>query len=182
MPDLPLSVELRAGAGIPTGDFAGGMAGAEPGLGFGIGAIVRATSTIGVYGGYGWNQFGCGTCGILEQTDDFELDEDVTDTGFDFGAQANFVLGELLVPWLRGGIIYHKLEFSGDDSSFDSEAAIGFEIGAGASYVVVPSLTFTPGIRYRTYTAEFDFADTEFPNRSVNVSYIALDVGLAYRF
>ncbi len=177
IPRLPLSLEVRAGAGVPIGDFASADTppAAEPGIGFGAGAIFHASRTLGLYGGYSQTGFGCGDCGI------FNIDDTVTDRGFGLGAQASFARGPAgLLPWLRAGVIRHQLRFTGGGSSVTSDPAFGFAAGAGVAWSPAPRLTVTPGVHFRGYSADFPLGTL--PERSADVSYLGVDVGLAYRF
>lgn len=177
LPDLPLSLEVRLGAGIPTGDFANREPGIEAEIGptFGVSAAFHATQVLAVYGGYSRTAFGCSRCASRG------LDDSVTDSGFELGGEAAFPMRVArLRPWARVGAIYHELTFSGGGDQLSSEPSLGFEIGGGGAFAVLPALWITPGIRYRAYSAELDLGG--FPGQTVDVSGIVLDVGLSLRF
>jgi opacity protein-like surface antigen len=177
LPDLPLSLEVRVGAGIPIGDFANQEPGieAEPGSAFGVSAAFHLNSVLAVYGGYSSTQFGCPRC------ESRGLDDSVVDSGFEFGAEAALPLRLAgFRPWIRAGGLYHELTFSGRGDQLSSDRSAGFEVGGGVAFAVLPVLWITPGIRYRTYSAELDLGGSF--DQTVDVSSIALDVGLSLRF
>jgi hypothetical protein len=177
LPNLPLSVEVRVGVGVPMGEFAE----SEPGIGagagpaFSAGALFHFSDALSVYGAYSRTHFACGAC------DGAGLDEQVVDAGAEFGVQA--MLPARLAgasPWLRAGGVYRQLTFSGQGGRLSSDPGFGFEAGAGLSVAVTPSISLAPGVRFRTYTAALDLG--ELPSRSVDVAQVLADVGIAYRF
>lgn len=184
---LPLSVEVRGGLGIPTGDFGEESDGAEieNGVGFGANLKYQFTPLLAAYAGYSRFEFG------TDLGDDPELSEvevDVIDSGFNGGVQANFspmmALGGMS-PWLRGGAVYREVEFeAGDDDvgvSVESDPALGFEVGGGLDYPLGQVISVTPGVRYVRYTPEFDDAIDAGEDEG-DVSYFVADIGLQFRF
>ena len=179
LPSLPLSLEVRGGLAVPVGDFADGNVKAENGPTFGAGAVFHATRAIGIFAGYSRTAFGCGECAL------FDVEDEVVDEGFDAGVQIEPETRFAGVrPWIRGGAVAHELSFSGaNGGSVSSETAIGFGVGAGVSLSPVPSLPslrVSPGLHFRAYSADFPLGELE--DRSVDVSHVTVDVGLAYRF
>lgn len=172
---IPLAVEVRAGAGIPTGDFADGRVQAESGVSFGGNVLVGVTPVLGLFAGYSQTRFGCGDCEL------FQLDRDVRDDGFDVGAQATLrpaLVG--LEPWLRAGAVFHQLTFSGNGGDASSDRGTGFSVGGGVAYRTTVGFSLTPGVHYRSYTADFPLGDL--PGRSVDVAHVIVDLGISYRF
>jgi hypothetical protein len=164
------------GAGIPTGDFAEDEpgVGAQAGPAFSAGALFHVSAALSVYGAYSRTHFACGAC------DANGLDEQVVDAGAEFGVQATLPALAGVAPWLRAGGVYRQLTFSGQGGQLSSDPGFGFEGGGGLSVPLTRSLSVAPGVRFRTYTARLDLG--EFPSRSVDVSQVLADVGLAYRF
>lgn len=174
---LPLSVEVRLGAGIPIGEFAEDApgVGAQAGPAFSAGARLHLSPVLAVYGAYSGTAFSCPRCG------EAGIDESVVDAGAEFGVHATLparVAGA--APWVRAGGVYRHLTFSGQGGRLSSDAAAGFEAGAGVSVQLTPSLAIEPGVRFRTYAAELDLGDS--PARTVDVSHVLADVGLVFRF
>ncbi|MBW3654471.1 MAG: hypothetical protein KY444_00060 [Gemmatimonadetes bacterium] len=177
LPRLPVSVEVRVGAGIPVGEFTEEEPGVGAGAGpaFSAGALFHVSNALAVYGAYSRTYFACGAC------DATGLDEQVVDAGAEFGVQA--MLPVRLAgasPWLRAGGVYRQLTFSGEGDQLSSEPGFGFEAGGGVAVPLTRSISIGPGVRFRTYAAELDLG--AFPNRTVDVSQVLADVGIVYRF
>ena len=111
------------------------------------------------------------------------------DSGFNVGAQLVFSsIGSLqnATPWLRGGAIFHEfeLEIEGEDDvaevSFSTDREVGFEAGGGLNIPLGEVISITPGVRYVSYSPQFDFDGVE--SEPLNVRYIVADVGLQIRF
>jgi hypothetical protein len=176
LPDLPISVEVRAGAGIPMGEFAEDEpgVGAEAGPAFSAGALFHLSNALSVYGAYSRTHFVCGAC------DAAGLDEQLVDAGAEFGVQVTPVRLAGVSPWVRAGGVYRQLTFSGEGGELTSDPGIGFEAGGGLSVGVTRSISIAPGVRFRTYAARLDLG--ELPGRTIDVSQVMADVGIAFRF
>lgn len=129
---------VRAGAGIPTGEFAekatstGDAAllrGASPGLGYGFDAGLGA-SLVGFYASYDRVQFDCqsGSCATSGK---YEL------TGVSGGARVGIPLLPLIKPWAKAGITYMQMKGSVAGSAVTTKKRPGFEIGAGVDIPIV---------------------------------------------
>jgi opacity protein-like surface antigen len=163
----PFSVEVQAGAVIPTGDFADDFA--TTGFGFGINAAYRVIPALDIYAGYSWQRFG------VDDAEFDDVDVDLDDSGFALGARL-FVPGmATLSPWVRGGVIFHQLKVSGSEggfsASFTSDRTVGFEVGAGLAFPVAPNFAITPAVLFRTYEPEFEGESGD------AVSYFGIFVG-----
>lgn len=161
---LPLSFEVRGGFAIPTGDFEEGL---ETGVTVGANATFNITPMLGIYAGYSWTQFG------VEDLDDV----DVTDSGLDAGVKASFGLpGFPVMPFLKGGLVYHSLEISDGEDEESSDTELGFEVGGGFTLPLGPRISFTPAVTYTQYGLGDEDIDLD-----IDVSYIKLDIGLNIR-
>jgi hypothetical protein len=175
---LPLSLEARGGAAIPTGDFSDGI-----GTGWSVGGAVffRAAPMVSVYGGFEHARFG------IDQDADFEgIDANVTDNGFRLGARFDVPFGSLtgVSPWVEGGATFNRTSLnasddSGASASFGSDRSVGFEVGAGLAFNVAPRISLTPGVRYRAHQA--DFSDTDEELGELDVNYFTIDLGVHIR-
>lgn len=153
---LPLSVEIRGGLAVPTGDLGDQ---AENGVGFGATTSYQVTPMIAVYGGYSRYEFdqdeefvGIPLVGIID--DDLEDDEDkLVDDGFEAGGKFFFGQGMGLAPYAFAGALFHE--------------ETGFEAGAGINYALGPTISFTPSARYRSID---------------DASYATVDAALTFRF
>jgi opacity protein-like surface antigen len=126
---IPLAVEARASAAVPTGDFSEGIG---TGYGFGVNGSLKLNPLFGVYGGYSWTGY-----------DYDDIDETLTQQGFEGGVRIG--LGLLpFSPYARGGAVYHKLEAAGGES----DRKLGYEVGAGLSFPLGLVISVTPEVSY----------------------------------
>jgi opacity protein-like surface antigen len=150
----PLSLEVRAGMGVPVGDFAEDN---SPGIGLGGNLIYRMTPMIDLYAGYSWQQFG-------EQTE-WEWDGTVqwSSSGFAAGARLHLLDMTGVRPWIGAGVIAKQLslrvtwddELEGPSSGTTTETtdySIGFEVEAGLELPVGSRFSLTPAVGFRRYT------------------------------
>jgi len=160
----PLSVEVRGGAAIPTGEFADN---AKTNVGYGATVGLRVAPMVSLYGGYSRAEFGL-----------TDTASDATDAGFQVGARVGIPgLGTGISPWVKGGVIFHELEIETSylgSTTGDSEP--GFEMGAGLSFPLGPQVTVTPGVGFRRYNHVL-FQD----QGTRSVSYVNADLGLRIR-
>lgn len=124
--DVPLSIEVRLDAGIPTGDADDLL---DRGVGFGARALLELAPTFAIYGGYSRMEFDV----------DEDLGEgDVEEDGFELGGRLTLGYGHgSTQPYLLLGALFHEDE-------------TGLEAGLGADYPVSWNLSVTPEVRYRT--------------------------------
>ena len=120
---LPISLEARIDAGIPTGDFADAF---DVGLGWGVFGAFDLTPNFAIYGGYSQFSFD------LKDTDGVNAKDD----GFDLGGRVLLGTGAgVWTPFAQFGVLFH------DDT--------GFEVGLGADYPVGTGVSLTPLARFR---------------------------------
>lgn len=176
---LPFAVEVRGGGAMPTGDWNEEEA-IDNGVGFGANIQVSVAPMLSIYGGWERYAFPLDT----EEDPDFEgVEADATDSGFRLGGQITVPLSGLAgaSPFVFGGLTYGKMEVEASDGSssisFESDGAVGFEVGGGVAISVAPMLSLTPAVRYRSHSAEFD-AFQDLGGEETTVSYVSLDVGL----
>jgi hypothetical protein len=173
---LPLSLEIRGGVGIPTGELTESDpgVGAESGPMVGAALAVHLTPRLALVGGYSRTGFDCPRC--AQQG----LEGAVVDQGGDFALQLTPGAIGRLAPWIRAGGLFHQLTFTGTGGELSSDPAPGFQVGAGLGLSLAGVLQLTPGVHYRSYPAELDLGGLG--DESVRVSHVLLDVGLSYRF
>lgn len=160
-----LSLELRGGAGA-------GSYGAT-GAGFQFVPLPAGSATlayafhpvVAAYAGYGFARFGCeeGFCDGVDPT--------FTSQGFAAGLRFELPGG----VWARGGAVAHTLEAESSRGTENSDAAYGFEAGAGLGLRLGRRLTLTPGIGYTRYAASVDGSDDP-------VAFVTGDLGLRFSF
>ncbi|HEX8694066.1 MAG TPA: outer membrane beta-barrel protein [Longimicrobium sp.] len=157
----PFSFEARAAAAFPTGDLED--AGASAGWVLSGSATFHAIPLIGVYAGYSYGQFG------VEDVDDVHF----TEQGFDAGLRLAIPTPLIPIdPWIRGGLVFHKLSLDSDDPDVggETDTGLGFEVGAGLGFGLGP-ISLNPGVSFVQYDAE-DEDDVE-----ATVSYFKLEIG-----
>jgi opacity protein-like surface antigen len=166
---IPLSVEGRVDAAIPTGDLGDA---ADVGIGLHGDVTFNVTPILGVYGGYSWSRFGAKDTNGL----------DFTDQGFDVGVKATFapVQGLGAAPFFRGGAIIHKLKVSASDDSGNfsasSDSKVGFEVGAGVAFPIAPRIMLTPQVGY----SQFNAADSGDEDATVSVVHAGAGISIAF--
>lgn len=166
------AIELRGGAALPMEDLGGSDL--DPGGGFGLTAALRFMPHVLAYAGWDWFR--------LTTDEPFAgMDLDVENTGYAFGLKFQHPLLSDVEGWLRAGAIYNHVELENGDGDrvADSGHELGWEAGTGASIPIGRRFALTPGVRYRTFSGEVDAGTGPI---DVNVSYVALEVGIAYQF
>jgi hypothetical protein len=150
----PFAFEARAGVAVPTGDL---NTVANPGFGVSGNITYSAFPLIGIYAGYGYNQFGeDGGNGTYK------------DHGVDVGARLGIPTPLIPIdPFLKAGVVVHRLELSGSSTGLNGSGdwGAGYEVGAGLGFGLGPA-SLTPGVTYV---------------RHQGVSYVQADVGLRLR-
>ena len=167
-----VSIELRGGLDRSVSDFrdAGGIE-ARGDAGFGGDVIFNVAPMLSIYGGYGWDRFGCAGCGEGDW---------ITSRGFEGGAKILFAAAPLsgtLSPWIRAGVVANqaKVEYSGFHTT--SDTGIGFQASVGVDLPLGEVLSFSPALRYQRFPADFaTIGDALVAEETV--SYLSLDFGL----
>lgn len=177
--ELPLSIEVRGGAAVPTGDWNEDDF-AETALGFGAAVTIRPVPLAGIYAGWDRFTFGVdeGEPGELEE----EVDASVIDTNFRIGAEVGMPLvGMPVSPFASAGLVYGKTEFeiASDDGAFGikTDSSIGFEAAVGLGFYAGP-LTLRPAVGYRTRERKTAGSGDDSDNESISCFTFILGVSL----
>lgn len=174
-----MSVEVRGGVGIPTGDWNDEDL-LEDGYGLGFDVRAQVTPQIGVYAGYEMVVFGADE-EVLDAPPGVDIE--ATDAGFRAGVELNVPLASApsVTPFLQAGIIYNSLEISVSDGDAseeaESEESLGFEAGVGLTVRVGPRLDVVPSIRFRQHEIEYE----DFGAGTEDAQYVLISVGLRFR-
>jgi hypothetical protein len=158
----PFAFEARAGIATPTGDF-NDVAGAN----FAVGGSItyHAVPLLGVYAGASHARFSRDAG-----------DGDFNDTGFDVGARLGIPTPLIPIdPWIRAGVVMHRLELSGAGGGDFSDWGTGYEVGAGLGFGIGP-ISITPGVSYVTYRYDNGVSAAD-----QKASYVKADVGVRIR-
>lgn len=175
IPVSPFSVEVRGGLAFPTGDLEDV---AESGITVGANGTFMFTPMLGLYAGFTYNAFG-----LPEEADELGVDGSINTYGLDAGLKAMFATPTLPVsPFVKGGLVYHKLELDIEDVDLgeedDTDFGLGFEVGGGVMVPLGPRLSFTPGVSYTSFKP----GDSGDGDDGENISSFRVDVGLNFRF
>lgn len=173
---MPVSFEVRGGVAFPTDDFADGAS-----TGWTVDGTVRyaVQPSLELYAGYQHASFSTD-----ESADTEGVDVGIADDGVRAGARLNLLMGGMgaVRPWLEAGLIYDRTSVSGSDGetsvTFHSRWGLGFEAGAGFAVDLSPTISLTPGVRYRQHSTHFDLADIG--EGDLDASYVAVDVGINF--
>ncbi|MEO5590704.1 MAG: outer membrane beta-barrel protein [Gemmatimonadaceae bacterium] len=179
-------VGVRAGAAVPTGDFAGTssatgdnalLTGATPGLAYGLDGGV-GLGLIGFYGAYEKIQFGCKS-GACPRTGEAEL------TGVSAGVRVRAILLPLFKPWVKAGVTYNEMKVTFPNSpgrvAYTTNKTPGLEAAAGIDIPVLGGFfNLTPQVRYVRQKMEPRTSSTiSLSKRSAD--YYTFDIGLRLR-
>ncbi len=171
LPTSPLSVDVRAGAAIPTGDF-GDIA--ETGFTVGGDLAFMFTPVLSAYVGGSYSSFGASDefQEAIEELTGGQLDDISYNLyGLDAGLKATFAAGGF-TPYLRGGLVYYTAELGGgddlgEDVEDENDYEAGFEVGGGLAFPLGPRISVTPEV---TYTGIDD------------LNFVRAQIGLNIRF
>jgi opacity protein-like surface antigen len=166
---FPVEIELRGGAAFPTEDL--GDAKLKTGGGGGLTVNVRFMPHLAAYAGWDYMQ--------LQPKRAFG-NFDVENTGYAFGLQFQHPVFRSIGTWVRAGGMYAHIEIEDEngDLAADTDHELGWEAGGGVSVPIGQRFTLTPGVRYRTLSADLVADDITTP---VDLSYIAAEIGLQFR-
>jgi hypothetical protein len=158
---IPLAVEARLGAAVPTGALADH---AETGVGVGVTATLQLVPNYGLYAGWSRTSFNLAEPGAR-----------AIDSGFSIGLTAAYpgIFG--VTPWLGSGVLIHDLDVEGVAVPA-GDSSVGFEVGGGIVVPVAPRVRLTPGLGFRWYNAPF------VGDANARISYLSAGVGLNFSF
>jgi hypothetical protein len=160
----PFSVEVRAGAAIPTGDWAkdDGETWVNTGYGFDVTAMYRVVPMFGVYGGFNYTSFG-----VKELSG-----ADVNDSGFSVGLHVDVTDMGMMQPWFRVGGMFNQYQTKFGGASFTTDRGFGFEAAGGVAVPVTPMISITPGVSFRSHKPKFEGETSD-----EALSYLGLSIG-----
>jgi opacity protein-like surface antigen len=167
------SLEFRGGVAFPTQDL--GDADLDTGLGLEGSLARRVMPHLWAYAGWDWFHFDGGQ--VLAGPG-----LDVEETGYAFGLRFEHPVARSRVAVLvRAGGTYDHIELENDagDSFGDSGHDLGWEVGGGIVVPIGDAWRLTPGIRYRSLSTSVDVLEVPV---DLDLSYVAVDVGVAWRF
>jgi len=168
------AIELRPNLNFATDKI--GDTDLKTGFGFELALNYNFMEHLGIYTGWGWNQFKSETSGGLEETD-FE------ETGYTFGLQFIHPLGnsDKLSYLVRAGGIYNHVEIENKEGDIveDSGHGLGWEIGLGVQYGIGTTWFLRPQIGYRALSGDFDVQGNKV---DFDLNNIAIGLGIVKSF
>lgn len=168
-----ISVEIRGGLALPTGDFADL---AETGTALGAELIFNFSEYVGAYAGYGRGDFDCDEDAEGSPCDPLEEFES---SGFVLGVKGRLPLESPIVPWARVGAIFHDIKRGVGEAEGDA----GFEVGLGVDIPLGDLFVVAPQARYRSYTVTETIDVGTGPTEVTNdVAFFSAELGLQFRF
>ncbi|NIP83028.1 MAG: outer membrane beta-barrel protein [Gemmatimonadetes bacterium] len=156
-----LALELTAGAAV--GRYSETGAGLEllPGPSFGATLEAEVSESLAAYAGYVRSSFGC--------EEGFCADRDVTLTSQGAVLGGRWSAG---LPWVRAGVTLQSLDVDAAGAGESTDAALGWDLGAGIQLAVGGRTRIRPGVAYRRHGASTDRSDG-------HAGVLALHVGVA---
>ncbi|HEX8905369.1 MAG TPA: hypothetical protein VF771_11030 [Longimicrobiaceae bacterium] len=156
----PFAFEVRGGVAIPTGSFNDV---ADPGYSLDGNATFYVVPRLGIYGGYHYVRFGASGSGHFNET------------GPEAGVRLEIPTPVIPIdPYVKAGVVWHKLELSGAGASDFSNSGAGFQLNGGVAIRMGP-VSLTPGLTYVTYKYDTGTLDDQ------TASYLQADVGVRIR-
>lgn len=157
-----LSFDVRGGYGFPIGDFGDNV---DSDFGFGVGAVLNLTNSIGVYGGWARDSFQCDNI-VCTSNDQVHL------SGFELGGKFIIPSENGVFPWLKVGVVADKVQFDTAIGDFESDREWGFQAAAGLDFPLGNVLSVSPGLRLTL----LDYNDAGFFSQS-EVRHLSVDLG-----
>jgi hypothetical protein len=140
-----VSLELRPGVAIPTGDLED--MGVSTGIALGGDLMYSFSRSLTGYIGLSHDRFSC-------DEDEGPCTDPVTSTGGQAGLKFLMNRNGSVLPWLRAGLIGQKLRMGEDGSQFESDLSWGFEGGLGLDLDLSSNFSLVPAINFRRYEAD----------------------------
>lgn len=166
------SVEIRPQVNFPTQqpdvfDF-------QTGYGFDAMLSYNFTPQLGVYAGWGWNNFGIDD---TAEIGDWEVDE----TGYSFGLRFTNPVSNNLSYFVGAGGTYKHLEGEDDagDLSWDSGHELGWEVQGGFVLEFGFGINFRPQVFYRSLSVSADLGPVE---EDIDLNYLGIGIGFVKKF
>lgn len=169
----PFALEVRGGVALPQGDLKEGDV-FDTGYTTGANLTYHFMPSLGAYVGFTRNSF------AFKESDGGDADVKFNTSGIDAGLRLSVPTPLIPIdPFVKAGVIYHKVELDSKGGNATTDPELGFEVGAGVGINILPKLQLTPAVSYSQFkvSADEDEGETE----SANVSVLRLDIGLRLR-
>lgn len=166
------AVELRPQVNFPTQQP--DVMDLKIGYGFEALLLYNFTESLGVYAGWGWNNFG------VDEENEF-ADLEIDETGYSFGLNYVRPISNSMSYLIGIGGIYKHFEFEDNsgDIKADSGHELGFEVKGGLVFELGNNFDLKPQVVYRSLSATGDFGAVD---ADLELQYISFGLGIAKRF
>jgi len=167
--DARWAIELRPGAHLATQKL--GEVDLKPGFGAELTVAYRFMEHLGLYAGWGWNQF----------TPDVENAGHFEETGYTFGLRFQHPINDKLDYMVAVGGIYNHLELEDEEGKIygDTGHGFGWQAEAGLAIPLGERWRLTPSIRYRSLSRDLTLGEQ---TTQLDLTYFSLGVGVAITF
>ncbi|MDB4950814.1 MAG: outer membrane protein beta-barrel protein [Gemmatimonadetes bacterium] len=168
----PFSVEVRAGAAVPTSDFKKDL---DLSTGYTVSGNVtyHAMPLLGIYAGYSYDKYKSpGLSDLAGAT------VHVVDRGFNAGVRLGIPTPLIPIdPYVKAGVLVgHTIRLeSGSDHSDNVDGKVGFEVGAGVGFTLGPKISVTPGVTFQSYSLK------DSTSGDTKVQSVKADIGIRIR-
>lgn len=165
--------QFRPGLNFATEDFAGSSI--KPGYGFEIIAAYHIFPQLGIYAGWGWQEFRTEEAFGMENPD-------LQERGYSFGLQLKYPSrNPNLLYFFQAGAVYNRLKVDNLSGELigDTGHVFGWQAGAGIEVGIGGDVSLRPSLRYRTVGRKLEVGNWV---HNAHLSYISIGVGLLKSF
>ena len=145
--------------------------------GFGYEGIIHYNilPKVGLYGGWGWNQF--------EAEESFAGENTIfEETGYILGLQYKQLIGNTKTSWyLRAGGLYAHIETENNKGDIINNTGhgLGWQLAGGFDFKLGNNWSLTPGFKFNSLSRNTEFNNK---NHQFNHNYGSLRIGLLKKF
>lgn len=167
-----IGVELRGGADFATTEL--GDADLKTGLGFEAIVDYRFSHYLGVFAGWGWNNF-------TAENSFAGNNKDFQETGYLLGLELSSIGNANLGFYFRVGGVYNHIEVESEAGNViaDSGHGIGLRGELGADFHLGSDWYLRPGVKYQELSRDITIETVTTP---VNLKYVGVSLGISKRF
>jgi hypothetical protein len=165
----PVTLGVRGGYTFPVGAL--NDLGAQSDFGYGAQVTLGISPSFGIYGGWGSDVFHCEACTGREE---------VVASGVELGGKFIVPDRDRAHPWVKGGLLASRSLLRTGTSRFESSRNVGFQAAVGLDAPLGEMISFSPSIRFQSFTSEFDGVDGPFAGFQprTDFRYFSFDLAL----
>lgn len=163
-PTSNVAVEAKIGTTVPVGDLAD--QGAESGLALSANLLYNFSPRWTGYFGWDRHSFNCSGC----------INEIGTSSGPNMGVKYLVDWNGTAAPWLRGGVMFSRLDSFQAGADVESNRSVGLELGTGVDFNLTERVTVAPLAMFNYYNA------SDLPVEDYTMSYFIFGLSGHYHF